>query len=704
MLDQPFFKKPIEFVKGVGPLRAELLAKELSVFTVGDLIEQYPFRYEDRSTMSTIADISNEKLPIQFSAKIVDLHVTGRGRGKRLLALAEDEGGEVELVWFKSIDWIKKNIKIGEEYLVYGKPSRFKNKYNIVHPELKLLKETKLTTSHSIIPVYSSTETLNRRGIDNKARVKMTRAIIKEWSQNHIPEYLPSSWIKKLGFLSPDETIKNIHFPKSAELLEKASNRIKFEELFFLVYTLLGQNYHETKKLKGEIFATVGDKFNDYYKKHLPFQLTNAQKRVIKEIRKDLGTGIQMNRLLQGDVGSGKTIVAFLSMLIALDNGYQSAIMAPTEILAQQHFSSLQQECEKIGVRIALLTGSVKGAQRKEILRQLRLGEIDILIGTHALIEAPVRFDRLGLVVIDEQHRFGVEQRAKLWLKNDSTPPHILVMTATPIPRTLQMTVYADLDVSKIDELPPSRKPIKTVHKTIYDRGSIIEFMKEQIAEGRQIYVVYPLIEESSALDLKDLSNGYNELLEQLPRPDYQIGIVHGRMKPEDKEMEMKRFSEGKTQILVATTVIEVGVNVPNASVMIIENAERFGLAQLHQLRGRVGRGSAKSYCVLVTKKELSRDANTRISTMCQTQDGFLIAEVDLQLRGPGNIAGKLQSGRQDFKLANLIDDQGILTLAKRYATALLETDPYLEKKEYAALKSHIQKNYNHQKLWSRIS
>ncbi|MBP9923371.1 MAG: ATP-dependent DNA helicase RecG, partial [Bacteroidia bacterium] len=633
-----FFQTKIEFLKGVGPIKAEILKKELGIYTQGDLLHHYPFRYVDRTKFYTVRE-ANANLPyIQIKGVITSLIVRGEKRRKYLCGRFEDKTGFLELRWFQGIKWITANLKLNTEYVLFGKPTEFNGSINIVHPELELVSEAQLTVASSMQPVYSTTEKLKLKGLDSKGMLRLQKNLHQFLPQN-LPETLPQSVLDEYKFLSRLKTYSAIHFPESIHQQEKAETRIKFEELFFLQLRLLHMKLLRTEKVKGIVFDKVGDYFNDFFHNHLPFALTNAQKKVIKEIRIDIGSGKQMNRLLQGDVGSGKTMVALMCMLIAIGNGYQACIMAPTEILANQHAESIASFLKNMNVNIALLTGSTRVGARRKIHEQLENGEINILIGTHALIEDKVQFKNLGFVVIDEQHRFGVEQRSRLWKKNDIVP-HVLVMTATPIPRTLAMTLYGDLDVSVIDELPPGRKPISTVHKYDTNRLQIWAFLKKEIAAGRQVYIVYPLIEESEKIDLNNLMAGFESICRDFPAPQYHVSIVHGKMKPKDKDFEMQRFVKGETQIMVATTVIEVGVNVPNASVMIIENAERFGLSQLHQLRGRVGRGAEQSYCILMTSSKLGKDSRLRIATMCETNDGFRIAETDLKLRGPGDAEG----------------------------------------------------------------
>lgn len=704
MNKQNILDSPIEYLKGVGPTKGELLKKELSVYTFRDLLLHFPFRYVDKTKFHKIKDINDESETVQVRGVLRRLETAGEGRKKRLVGRLRDDTGVIELVWFRGAVWLQKSFQIGTEYVAYGKINNFNGKINLPHPEMEEVTEAGVKKATSFAPVYPSTEKLNQRGLDAKNRRKLVRGIFEKIQASDIPENLPNYMIERFNFPSRYEAIQHIHFPTTDKELERAQKRLKFEELFFLQLRLLQIRGHRKQTVKGIPFPAIGEKFLGFYNEKLPFELTGAQKRVIKEIRRDLGSGGQLNRLLQGDVGSGKTIVGLMCMLIALDNGYQSCLMAPTEILAQQHYAGISEYVEGLDIEVGFLSGSVKGKKRKALLERLQNGEIDILIGTHALIEDWVVFKNLGLAITDEQHRFGVKHRAKLWQKNKPSPPHILVMTATPIPRTLAMTLYGDLEVSVIDELPPGRKEIQTVHRHEGHRLRVIGFMKEEIAKGRQIYIVYPLIEESEKLDLANLENGYELLLRDFPLPDYQISIVHGRMKAKDKDFEMQRFVNGETQIMVATTVIEVGVNVPNASVMIIENTERFGLSQLHQLRGRVGRGAEQSYCILMTGYKLSKEARSRIQTMTGTNDGFKIAEADLQLRGPGNMEGTQQSGILNFKLADLSKDQRILQIAREVAARILDQDPHLEKPINARLNWYMKTQGKKYKAWSRIS
>jgi ATP-dependent DNA helicase RecG len=694
----------VTYLKGVGPKKSLLLKNELNIHSVRDMLLDFPIRYEDRTQYKKIADIFEEGDVAQIRGVLTNLSTIGPGRKQRLVGRLKDETGSLELVWFRSIKWLKDNLPIGQTYIIYGRVNLFRGKKSMAHPEIELESTHQTKKSSTFVPVYRSTERLGASGLDSRGRRKVMRHLLTLVKEADIREFLPTYLIEKLHFTSFYQALLHIHFPPDNASLKAAEKRLKFDELFLLQLHIVKQYRNRKEQIKGHPFLQIGTHFNTFYSDHLPFSLTSAQKKVLKEIRKDVKSDIQMNRLLQGDVGSGKTVVAVMAMLIAIDNGYQACLMAPTEILAQQHFESIQSLLKGTNLRVALLTGSVKGNTRKQLLQFLRMGELHILIGTHALIVDNVLFHNLGLAIIDEQHRFGVAQRAKLWEKGKTRPPHILVMTATPIPRTLHMTVYGDLDVSIIDELPPGRKPVKTQHKTEYHRPDIVKFMKEQIQLGRQIYVVYPLIEESEKLDLEDLNNGYERLLVDFPPPDYQISVVHGRMKPDQKDFEMKRFIEKKTQIMVATTVIEVGVNIPNASVMVIENSERFGLSQLHQLRGRVGRGADQSYCILMTSYKLTEDARERIGTMVRTNDGFEIAEADLKLRGPGSIGGTQQSGLPIFKIANIVRDKDILKTARILAMRILEKDPNLEAPIHHALKTYLKKYAPDSEDWSKIS
>ena len=692
----------IEYLKGVGPKRAELLKKELEIFTFRDLLFHFPFRYIDKSKIYLVADLKPETPSIQLFGKIIKIEEKGHKKNKRLIAYFQDKSGTVELVWFKGLRWIKSSIKLNSNYLVFGKPSFFNGAYNIVHPEIDLKQENDNFFSGGFQAVYPSTELLNARGLSSRAISKLIKTLLPLIEDDFV-ETLSQHILSKFNLPSRIEAFFDIHVPKNTKKLVRAQKRLKFEELFFFQLHLLKTKANRQQKINGYSFNILGDNFNNFYQNYLPFDLTNAQKRVLKDIRKDLKSSKQMNRLLQGDVGSGKTLVALLSMLIAVDNSYQACIMAPTEILSQQHFQYFSEFLKDLNINIALLTGSTKTRSRKKIHEQLENGSINLLIGTHALLEDKVKFSNLGLVIIDEQHRFGVAQRARLWRKNNR-PPHVLVMTATPIPRTLSMTLYGDLDVSVIDELPPGRKLVKTSWKSDSSRLQIINFIKRQISEGRQIYIVFPLIDESDTFDYKNLVEGINSIEREFPLPDYQISVLHGQMKAEDKEYEMKRFVEGVTNIMVSTTVIEVGVNVPNASVMIIESAERFGLSQLHQLRGRVGRGAEQSYCILMSGNKLSHEAKARLSTMVETNDGFKIAEEDLKLRGPGDMMGTQQSGMLNFKIVDIVKDNKILIFARNEAENLLQNDQGLEKVENINI-ARAYFPYAKERLgWSRIS
>ncbi len=694
-------RQKIEFVKGVGEARAALFRSELGVQTIEDLIEIFPFRYEDRTTFVMLKDVRKGD-SVQLKGILVSLTpMKGKGR-TRLKGVFKDPSGLIELTWFQGAKWIAESLKVDHEYVLFGKVNVYKGKRSISHPEMELA--SKASQQSAFLPVYPSTEKLTHKSVGMRVRRTIMQNIWRILRPEHFSEVLPAKLVDTLKLCPRYNAYRWIHLPDDEAQKTRATVRLKFEELFFLQLRILQVKKLRELKFKGLIFEKVGDNFNRYFKEKLPFELTGAQKRVIKEIRADVKRGTQMNRLLQGDVGSGKTVVAMMSMLIALDNGYQSCLLAPTEILAQQHYQSITEGLQGLGIHVAFLSGSVKGRVRKDLLRFLKDGHIDILIGTHAILEDPVVFQKLGLAVTDEQHRFGVAQRAKLWTKNKDIPPHILVMTATPIPRTLAMTTYGDLDVSVIDELPPGRKPVKTIHRTEVDRMRIIKFMKEEIAKGRQIYVVFPLIEESATLDLENLDQGYEDLLNYFPIKDYQIAVVHGRMKAADKDLEMQRFAAGKAQIMVATTVIEVGVNVPNASVMIIENSARFGLSQLHQLRGRVGRGADQSYCILMTKKELTHYARERIKTMCRTNNGFEIAEVDMKLRGPGDMEGTQQSGVVDLKIASISGDGKIMQTARHMAMEILSEDAELNLPQYEATKRQLQKLKSKYQSWGRIS
>ncbi|TQD39276.1 ATP-dependent DNA helicase RecG [Haloflavibacter putidus] len=693
---------PIEYLKGVGPNRAELLKKEMGIFSYADLLNLFPNRYIDKTRYYKIRELQRNSAEVQIVGKIVHLKTVEQKRGKRLVAQFIDDTGKMELVWFRGHKWIKESLKINQAYVIFGKVNWFNGSFSMPHPEMELLSEHKKNTRIAMQPVYPSTEKLTKQGVSNRVIIKCIQQIFRE-NRAGFKETLSAKIIEKYKLLSKSEALLQVHFPQNAEKLSKAQFRLKLEELFFIQLQLIVKNQTRKQKIKGFVFDKVGDYFNTFYQKYLPFELTKAQKRVVKEIRFDLGTGAQMNRLLQGDVGSGKTMVAWLVSLIAFDNNFQVCLMAPTEILATQHYNSLKEMGDKSGIEIALLTGSTKTKDRRILHEKLESGELDLLIGTHAVLEDKVQFKNLGLAIIDEQHRFGVAQRAKLWKKN-SLPPHILVMTATPIPRTLAMSLYGDLDISVIDELPPGRKSIKTVHRFDSHRLAVFKFIKDEVKKGRQIYIVYPLIEESQAMDYKDLMDGYESIVREFPMPDYQISIVHGKMKPADKDFEMNRFAKGETQIMVATTVIEVGVNVPNASVMVIESAERFGLSQLHQLRGRVGRGAEQSYCILMSGHKLSQDSKTRLDTMVQTNDGFEIAEVDLKLRGPGDIMGTQQSGVLNLKIADIVKDNQILKIARQEAIQLLKEDPKLTETQNQPIKNTYLKINKNKSIWNYIS
>ena len=702
-MHQNILDSPIQFLKGVGPKRAELLKKELGIHTYYHLLTFFPFRYVDRSTIHKISELRSDIPFIQLKGRIVSMAMVGKPRAKRLVAKFKDDSGAIDLVWFRGARWFERSLKKDEEYLLFGKPNFYKGAMSIPHPEMDLVAETEASLRSPLQAVYSSTEKLSTQGLNSRGIGRLLKELLSV-SKGFLTEVLPIELVKKNGLLPREESFANIHTPGGNELLKRAMYRLKFEELFFVQLRILGARQTRITSFQGLSFSQVGDYFNAFYKEFLPFELTDAQKRVVKEIRTDLGSGNQMNRLLQGDVGSGKTIVAFMIMLIAIDNQFQTCIMAPTAILANQHFVSIREFTDALGLKAALLTGSSKTAERKKLHQALEEGSLDILIGTHALVEDKVKFKNLGLVVIDEQHRFGVAQRAKLWKKNPVKPPHILVMTATPIPRTLAMTLYGELDVSVIDELPPGRKPVKTIHRFDRSRLKVFSFIKEEVKKGHQVYIVYPLIKESEKLDYKDLMDGYESIARAFPLPDYQLCIVHGQMKPADKDYEMQRFVKNEAHIMVATNVIEVGVDIPNASVMVIESAERFGLSQLHQLRGRVGRGADQSFCILMTGEKLSNDGKLRMETMARTNDGFEIADVDLKIRGPGDLEGTQQSGVLDLKIADLVRDIQVLQLARDQADALLSSDPDLKAVENAKTSKHLEERYRHIKDWSRIS
>ena len=694
--------QPIEYLKGVGPQKADLLKKELGVFTYGDLLNLFPYRHIDKTKITRIADLTPSVEYAQVQGKLWYYETTGERNSKRLTAFLTDDSGVMELTWFKGINWVERMLQQNEVYNVFGRISFFMGKPQIVHPEMEQVKNAGAPVKNYLEPVYSTTEKLKAKGLGGRQIGKLTQALFALLNQNNLPENLPPPLVHKLKLLPRHEALRQIHFPASLQLHGQALRRLKFEEFFITQLRLAKVRSDRHRKSKGVVFGKVGELFNSFYKQHLPFELTNAQKRVIREIRTDTGSGHQMNRLLQGDVGSGKTIVALLIMLLAVDNGYQSCMMAPTEILAQQHFSSISQLLKEMAVPVRLLTGSTPAGERRSILKALAEGELKIIVGTHALIEEVVQFQNLGFAVIDEQHRFGVAQRASLW-KKAATPPHILVMTATPIPRTLAMTAFGDLDYSIMDELPPGRQPVTTVHRYDVHRIRVMDFIRDEIAAGRQAYIIFPLIEESAKLDYENLMSGYEHVKAFFPEPRYWISMVHGRQPAEQKETNMQRFVTGDTQIMVSTTVIEVGVNVPNATVMVIENAEKFGLSQLHQLRGRVGRGADKSYCILLTPPKLGNEAKERIKIMTSTNNGFEIAEKDLELRGPGEIEGTRQSGALNFKLADIVKDKPILDAAKKIAEQMVEDDPELEKPENQPLKNYLLSLHG-KTPWSRIS
>jgi len=693
---------PIVYLKGIGPQRAEVLKKELNIFTYWDLLTYYPFRYVDRTKFSTIKDIHDESQYVQIKGIVDRLEVIGVKQAKRLVVQFRDHTGIIELVFFKGYNWMAQKLLVGKEYVVFGKPTAINRKFNLAHPDFELVTDDLLSQQSAFQAVYNSTEKLKIKGLDSEGIRKTIRGLINQLQPQHIEETLSDEVKADHKLIDRYSAFKYIHCPENAQQLKDAELRLKFDELFYIQLRLLKLNKVRAITVRGFVFSKVGEHFNDFFTNYLPFELTNAQKRVLKEIRLDVGSGRQMNRLLQGDVGSGKTMVALMSMLLAIDNGFQTAIMAPTEILAQQHLVTFKELLKSMNIDVALLTGSTKAKERKIIHAKLLSGEIKILIGTHALIEDIVQFKNLGLVVIDEQHRFGVAQRAKLRAKN-SVPPHMLIMTATPIPRTLAMTLYGDLDTSLIDELPAGRKPIKTLHFMENHRLRVFGFMREQIEIGRQVYVVFPLIKESEKMDYQNLQQGCDNIVHEFPPPHYQISIVHGKLTPDQKEFEMQRFVKGETQIMVATTVIEVGVNVPNASVMVIESAERFGLSQLHQLRGRVGRGADQSYCLLLTGYKLGADSRLRMETMVRTTDGFEISEVDLKLRGPGDIEGTQQSGVMDLKLANLAVDGHILQLARQAAQSVLDEDVNFDLEKNKVYEKQLAFQQQNRPNWSKI-
>ena len=697
------FDTPITAFQGLAPKKIILLKKDCEIETFGDLLNWFPFRYVDRTRFYSINEVSEDLPLVQIIGRLESIKMQGFGKGKeRLTAILRDSTGTIDLVWFQGIKFVQDKIRPGIDVIVFGKPTQFNNSLNMAHPEVEVYSAEKAALAPRLQPVYNSSEAMKRAWLDSKGQAQIIQQLLQRIG-NQIEETLPEYLIKQHHLISLKQAYQFIHQPNNSEELKAAETRLKFEELFFLQLRLIRQNRINKQLLKGFPFEIIGDTFNNFYHNHLPFQLTGAQKKVLKEIRADVAKPIQMNRLVQGDVGSGKTIVAFMSMLMAVDNGFQACLMAPTEILAQQHFSGLSELSEKIGVKIRLLTGSTKKKDRTILHQELESGELHIVVGTHALLEDKVLFKNLGFIVIDEQHRFGVAQRARLWAKN-TLPPHVLIMTATPIPRTLAMTLYGDLDISIIDELPPGRKPIVTKHQFDKDRPAMLNFIKEQIHLGRQIYVVYPLIEESEQLDYKNLMDGYNHLQDWFPSPQYQLSIVHGRLKSADKEFEMQRFIKKQTQIMVATTVIEVGVNVPNASVMIIESAERFGLSQLHQLRGRVGRGADQSYCLLMSGFKLSTEAKIRLETMVRTNDGFEIAEVDLELRGPGDLQGTQQSGDLDLNIADISKDNQLLVYCRQLAQSLLDKDPDLLLEENQKLNVQLRVLEKRKMDWGRIS
>ena len=692
--------RDIMYLPGVGPQRAAVLNKELSIYSLHDLLYYFPYKYVDRSRLYHVVDIDGNMPYIQLKGEILSFETFGEGRQRRLVAHFSDGTGVIDLVWFQGIKYLLTRYKLHTEYIVFGKPTIFNGRINVAHPDIDPINELVLTNM-GMQPYYNTTERMKKGGLNSHAIEKLTKNLLA-FLKEPVPETLPQWLVEKHHLMSLDEALRNIHYPVNPDLLRKAQYRLKFEELFYVQLNILRYSKDRQRKYRGFVFERVGEIFNTFYSKNLPFPLTNAQKRVIKEIRKDMGSGRQMNRLLQGDVGSGKTLVALMCILIALDNKFQACLMAPTEILATQHYETIKAFLKSLPVRVELLTGSVKGKKREEILAGLTLGKVDLLVGTHAVLEDTVTFASLGMVIIDEQHRFGVAQRAKMWSKN-VCPPHVLVMTATPIPRTLAMTMYGDLDVSVIDELPPGRKPIQTIHQFDNRRASMYDFIRKQIEAGRQIYIVYPLIQESEKMDIKNLEEGYEHICEEFPQ--YKVSKVHGKMKPAEKDAEMQRFVSGETKIMVATTVIEVGVNVPNASVMVIENAERFGLSQLHQLRGRVGRGADQSYCILVTGYKLTEETRKRLEIMVRSNDGFEIAEADLKLRGPGDLEGTQQSGIAfDLKIANLARDGQLLQLVRDVAQAIVNDDPEEKRPENAVLWNQLRALRKTNVNWAAIS
>ncbi len=695
-----FFDTSINFLKGVGPQRSEFLKKELNIFTFRDLFYFFPFRYVDRTRFYKIKEVNADMQHIQICGKITHIEIIGAKQKKRMVVDFEDDSGRIELIWFQGIKWMSKKLKVDSEYIVFGRPAIFMGKFSISHPSIEENTEENRKLVKGLQPVYSTTELLKAGGLDSTGIVKLQRALVPQ-AIEHIYENLPTYLISKLRLMPRKEAMRNIHLPIDNDTLVRAQQRLKFEELLFLQLSLLRSKIGREQTIKGFVFSKVGDNFNTFYNSYLPFPLTDAQKRVVKEIRQDMGAGIQMNRLLQGDVGSGKTLVALFCMLIALDNGYQCCLMAPTEILAIQHFATLKEFLKDMPVTISLITGSTKEAQRRVMHEELENGQMQIIVGTHALIEDRVKFKNLGLVVIDEQHRFGVAQRARMWQKNE-TPPHVLVMTATPIPRTLAMTLYGDLDVSVIDQMPPGRKPIKTLHKYDGKRSEVYAFIRSELDKGRQAYIIYPLIEESAKLDFENLLAGFEEVRKAFPA--HVVGMMHGKIKFAEREKTMQAFAKGEIHILVATTVIEVGVNVPNASIILIESTQRFGLSQLHQLRGRVGRSEYQSYCILMTPYELGADARARVDIMVRTNDGFEISEEDLRLRGPGDITGTQQSGILNLKIADIARDGRILQQARIIATDILDEDRGLVMEKNRILSVELSKLDKEKGDWSRIS
>ncbi len=694
---------PIKYLKGVGPKKATILEKEIGIKTFNDLLYYFPFRYVDKSRIFKVNDINSDSTYFQLKGKISNLNSIGDKRTKYISAKFTDETGSIDVVWFRGLKWIKERFNPSKEYLLFGKPSVFKNSFNFVHPEIEdVVSDEEVIVGQSLEGIYSSTENLKNSGMGSRGLTKLLKQLLIQAGES-ITENLPKYLIEHYNLLDRKTALYNIHFPENQKIIKKAEEKLKFDELFYLQLQILLNKQLTKQKNSGFVFNTVGELFNEFFNEHLPFQLTNAQKRVIKEIRSDLKSEKQMNRLLQGDVGSGKTMVALMSMLIAIDNGFQACIMAPTEILANQHYNSISKMLKNMNLKIDILTGSTKKAKRKEIHEGIESGELKILIGTHAIIEETVQFKNLGFAVIDEQHRFGVAQRAKLWKKN-KIPPHILVMTATPIPRTLAMTVYGNLDVSIIDELPPGRKAVKTAHYFEGKRLRVLGFMRDQIKKGRQIYVVYPLISESEKLDLKNLMDGFANMQHDFPAPEYLVSVLHGKMKTDEKDYEMQRFVDGKTNILVSTTVIEVGVDIPNASVMIIENAERFGLSQLHQLRGRVGRGAEQSYCLLMSGNKLSTEGRKRLEVMVATTDGFVIAEEDLKLRGPGDLQGTKQSGLLDFKIASITKDSELMIKTRKIAEHILKKDPQLSEPKNNIIRQELSIKLKNKANWAKVS